>query len=127
RDRETCIVVPRQGKPEELYVSCSYGPLRDGAGAVRGVFCTCTDDTERVLERRRWRTLQRLAGGEPSRSAAQVGERVVAALAENPRDVRFVGLYLLDEAQQAATLVASHGLAEAAPAAPERVALHAPA
>jgi PAS domain S-box-containing protein len=42
----------RGGRPQEAHFSFSYTPVRDGTGAVAGVFCACTEITEQVAAQR---------------------------------------------------------------------------
>ena len=49
------FVLHRHGYPEQMYATFSVSPVRDEAGAVAGVFCVCseTTDKKRVEERLR--------------------------------------------------------------------------
>lgn len=49
------LVMERHGFPEETHFSFFYSPVRDGAGAVSGFFCACTDITSQVMAERRLR------------------------------------------------------------------------
>ena len=42
------LVMNRHGYAEETWFTFSYAPLRDEAGAVAGLFCTCTETTARM-------------------------------------------------------------------------------
>ena len=61
-NEEWLIVMTRNGYPEEVYMTFSYGPILDDAGEVGGIFCACTEETQRVLSRRRLGTLRALGG-----------------------------------------------------------------
>jgi PAS domain-containing protein len=50
---DIALVMNRRGYPEETHFSFSYTPVRDESGAVAGLFCACTETTERVLSQRR--------------------------------------------------------------------------
>ena len=43
----------RRGTPEEAYFTVSYGPVRDDAGTISGIFVTVIEVTDRVLAERR--------------------------------------------------------------------------
>ena len=91
------LVMARYGYTEETYFTFSYSPAMDDEGNVGGVFCACTEDTKRVLGERRLRTLRGLA--EQATHAKSVEEACVIAAAtmrENPYDLPFAMLYLLD-------------------------------
>jgi PAS domain S-box-containing protein len=100
------LVMERYGYTEETYFSWSYSPVMDEDGRVRGVFCVCTEDTKRVLGERRLRTLRALA--EQSTQTKNVEDACAAAIAtmaENPCDLPFAMLYLLDTDGASARLV----------------------
>ncbi len=44
--------VLRDGYPEQVYLTFSYAPLHDASG-VAGVYCTCIDTTDRVMDEAR--------------------------------------------------------------------------
>ena len=46
------LYVNRFGYVEETYFTFSYSPVFDETGAVKGVFCACTETTEKVLTAR---------------------------------------------------------------------------
>ena len=43
------LVMERNGYPEDTWYSFSYSPVRDESGAVAGMFCACTETTEKYL------------------------------------------------------------------------------
>lgn len=43
----------REGVTEEAYFTFSYGPLRDGDGAIQGIHCTCFETTGKVFAQRK--------------------------------------------------------------------------
>jgi signal transduction histidine kinase len=54
-------MVDRRGYPEETHFAFSYTPVRDRSLEVAGMFCACTETTERVLTERRLRFLFELS------------------------------------------------------------------
>ncbi len=121
---ELPLVLERNGFPEETYFTFSYSPLPDDDGGVGGVLTVATEDTRRVLDRRRLRTLRSLAE-RATRARTAVGACEVAAetLAENPHDLPFALLYLLDGDGRRARLSGLTGLDRDSPACPADVAL----
>ena len=118
------IVMTRNGYPEEVYMTFSYSPVRDDDGGIAGLFCACTEETQRVLGERRLRALRDLAGA--TADAKTVEDACAAACASldaDPHDVPFALLYLLDAEGRTATLAGSAGLDREAPAAPSRIDL----
>ncbi len=45
---EVALTLERQGRPEEAHFAFSYTPVRDEAGVVQGLFCSCTETTAKV-------------------------------------------------------------------------------
>jgi signal transduction histidine kinase len=91
------LVMERNGYPEETYFIFSYSPVLNEAGEVNGVFCACTETTERALSERRMRALRALAARTAeSADAEQVCRAAADALRDFPQDVPFALIYLLD-------------------------------
>jgi PAS domain S-box-containing protein len=110
---------------EEVYVRFTFGPIlaRDGR-TVDGIFCPCTEATEQVVGARRLETLRKL-GAKPAeaRSIEAAGACAAEVLGENPHDIPFVALYLVDETGAKARLSASAGLDEGIHPLPASVSL----
>jgi hypothetical protein len=64
-DHALLLFLERSGYPEETYHTFSYSPLRDDGGAVVGMLCVVSEDTDRVIGERRMATLRDL-GSDPS-------------------------------------------------------------
>src|SRR5690242_1784658 len=56
-NEEILLLMERYGYTEETYFTFSYSPVPDDSGGIGGVFCACTEDTERVLSKRRLQIL----------------------------------------------------------------------
>jgi PAS domain S-box-containing protein len=95
---ERLLVMERNGYTEEAYFTFSYSPIPDDGGGVGGVFCACSEDTQRVVSQRRQRTLRELAE-KTARSRTAGGACAAAAdvLAGNRHDVPFALIYLLED------------------------------
>ncbi len=81
------LMINRHGYVEESYFTFSYSPVFDDAGAVSGVFCACTETTEKVLaakrikeSEQRFRTMVMQA---PVAIAVFRGQNFVTELANN--------------------------------------------
>jgi signal transduction histidine kinase len=82
---------------EEVYVTFSFSPVLGDDERVEGMFCACTETTGKIIGNRRLETLRKLG------IRAAEGVSVDAActhcaevLAENPHDVPFAAIYILD-------------------------------
>ena len=119
------FILERYGFPEETFFDVSYDPVRDESGRVGGLFCIVSETTARVMSERRLRTLRELS----MLSTAEAGSvedacRVAASvLAQNPHDLPFALLYLLDPVSRTARLAGVSGLEEGMPAAPINIDL----
>jgi PAS domain S-box-containing protein len=96
---------------EEKYYSFSYSPIRDESGNVGGLFCPSTDVTPKVLNARRLHTLSKLAAKSlAEKSTKNACVSVAATLAENPEDIPFALLYLIEADGKLARLEQSVGI-----------------
>src|ERR1700742_5273690 len=106
------LIMERNGYPEETYYTFSYTPIPDDSGAVGGVFCANTEDTQRVIGQRQLALLRELAARTVNaKTWQQACELSIEALATNPRDLPFAVLYILDPAGQSCRRVSSFGVA----------------
>jgi PAS domain S-box-containing protein len=118
-NEERLLVMERNGYPEEAYFTFSYSPVPTDDGGVGGIFCALTEDTERVLGQRRLRTLRELAARTTgARTVEQACQAAIELVAQNPHDLPFTLIYLLDSEGQVAQLAGTTGLAEDSPACP---------
>ena len=126
-DEGLMLFLERSGYPEETYHTFSYSPLRDDAGAIAGMLCVVSEETERVIGERRLATLGLLASElAAAQSEATLAESIRRGIGGNGRDLPFTLVYLFDEGHAAARLLASTGIAPGAPAAPEHLDLADP-
>ena len=99
------LLLDRNGFLEECYFTFSYSPIRDESGSVGGVFCAVTETTRRVLGERRLQTLRALAEqATQAKSAEEACALAARTLEENPYDLPFALLFLLDEGARQARL-----------------------
>ncbi|MFE1928158.1 SpoIIE family protein phosphatase [Streptomyces asoensis] len=111
------LFLERSGYREETYHTFSYSPLRDDAGAVVGMLCVVSEDTERVIGARRMATLRDL-GSDPSviRTETETLAFLGRQLEHNLADLPFTLTYLLDD--DGAHLACTTGMPAGHPAAP---------
>ena len=88
------LTMQRHGYVEETWFTFSYSPALDENGAVAGVFCACTETTEKVLAVRRntaeRHRLEQLFGSSPAFMALLTGPDHVFELA-NKAYMQLVG------------------------------------
>jgi PAS domain S-box-containing protein len=96
-DKALLLLLERNGYLEETYHTFSYSPLMGDRGAVEGLMCVVTEETERVISERRLETLRVLATAFlAARTREDVLEAVRAALGTNSRDFPFSVVRLFD-------------------------------
>jgi signal transduction histidine kinase/FixJ family two-component response regulator len=96
---------------EETFYSFSYSPIRDESGKVSGLFCPSTEVTPKMLNARRLRTLSELASESLlERSTERACASAAAILAQNPDDIPFALLYLIDAEGRTAHLMQTVGI-----------------
>ncbi len=118
-NEEFLEIMERNGYREETYFTFSYSPIGNDNGRVEGVFCACTEDTRRVLDDRRLRTVRELGAETANAKTVEEACQICATvLANNPRDIPFALIYLLDGDHQNAQLVSTTNLAIATPVSP---------
>jgi signal transduction histidine kinase/DNA-binding response OmpR family regulator len=118
------LIMERNGYPEETYYTFSYTPIPDDEGAVGGIFCANTEDTQRVIGERQLALLRELAARAVNAKTWQEACRLtVEALGTNPRDLPFAALYILDPDGRSCTRISSVGLTPNHPAFPAVLSL----
>lgn len=113
----------RYGFAEETFFDISYDPIRDETGKVGGLFCIVSDMTARVISERQLKTLRdlSLAAAAETKSVEEACRAVKDIISQNPHDIPFATLYLLDSNGRRAQLVETSGLAPGTSAAPSSV------
>ncbi|GIE86012.1 SpoIIE family protein phosphatase [Actinoplanes regularis] len=117
-DEDLLLFLERSGYPEESYHTFSYSPLRDDDGALVGMLCVVSEETDRVIAERRMATLRDL-GSDPSVVRTEDEALAFAALQleGNRRDLPFTVTYIFDENGRARRR-SSTGLPPGHPVAP---------
>ncbi len=108
---DVLLPLDRNGYLEECYFTLSYSPIRDESGGIGGLLAIVAETTERVRGVRRLRTLRDLASIAPrAHTAEEACENAARTLSENPTDVPFALLFLLDAEGETARLVGRTGI-----------------
>jgi PAS domain S-box-containing protein len=104
-DKALMLLLERNGYPEETYHTFSYSPLHGDSGAVEGLMCVVTEETERVISERRLELLRTLAAALLTcGSREDILAAVRGALASAPLDIPFSLLHLIDGPAEASPL-----------------------
>lgn len=99
-NKSLLLLLERSGYPEETYHSFSYSPLYGPQGAVDGLMCVVSEDTESVIADRRIDMLRQLSMALVSAADGEaIIEAVCSVLNSNRRDFPFTLLYLPDVAK----------------------------
>ncbi len=118
---DVLIPLDRNGYLEECFFTLSYSPIRDESGGVGGMLAIVAETTERVQGERRLRTLRDLASVAPrAHSTEEACGNAAHALSQNPTDVPFALLFLLDDDGKSARLQCNTGLDGETANSPER-------
>jgi signal transduction histidine kinase len=95
------LVLQRFGYVEEAYFTWSFSAICSDSGNVDGVFTAVFETTGRVLSERRLVTLRELgANATAATGIEEACDRFIETLKQNPSDVPFALIYLLDEKQK---------------------------
>ncbi len=125
-DEALQLIMERYGYPEETYYTFSYSPVPADEGGVGGIICANTDDTQRIIGERQVKLLRTLAAETADARTIEDACRLSAnSLSQNPYDLPFAMLYLLDQEQRQVSLACSAGISKGHPALPETMALDA--
>ena len=127
RQRDQLLPMQRRGFTEECYFDYTFSPVRGEGGGVEGVFNAVVETTLRVVGERRLRTLRTLTAWEAGvvRSAEDACRTAASTLSENPHDLPFMLLYLLDDDGRRASLAGRAGLGPDSPVSPACIHLDA--
>jgi len=118
------LSIDRDGAAEEAHYRVSGIPIAGDHGETAGVLASFADVTPAVFAARELALLRRLAErGRSARSLAQVCESAARALASDPYDFPFAGLYVSEEAGGHLELIAAAGVVPGGPLMPRLLAL----
>ncbi len=96
-DEALLLLLQRNGYLEETYHTFSYSPLRGEHGAIEGLMCVVSEETERVISERRLELLRTLSAALlVCRTREDILRGVAEALASDAHDFPFSLLHLFD-------------------------------
>lgn len=126
-DEALLFILDRKGYHEEAYVSFCYSPVQGDDGTVKGLFCACSDNTERIVNERAVQTLRDLGALVFDDKSLHVIYRNAAdALGKNNKDFPFAIVYEIDNDSKKAAAAASAGTNNKQYLLPAAIDLQAP-
>jgi PAS domain S-box-containing protein len=94
-DKSVLLFLERSGYPEETYHTFSYSPIPDDSGAIGGMLCVVTEDTERVIGERRLAMLRELGADLAAiNTEDQLFSTIRRHLDAHAKDLPFALIYL---------------------------------
>lgn len=98
-DESLLLIMERNGYSEETYYTFSYSPVPDDDGAIGGIFCANTEDTQRIIGERQLKLLKDLGNRNfiHSQSLDEVYQACIHCLMQNTHDLPFSMIYILDD------------------------------
>jgi PAS domain S-box-containing protein len=122
-DESLLLLLERQGYVEETYHRFFYSPIPNDSGAIAGMLCVVTDDTERLIVARRLELLRKLGADlAPIDTEEQLFTLLRARLAESANDIPFALVYNFTDDRKKADLACAHGAEPGDAIAPESIA-----
>src|SRR5258706_8888701 len=110
-DESSLLILERSGFPEETYHTFSYSPIPDDSGNIGGMLCVVTEETARVIGKRRLAVLRELGVDLTGiHSEQRVMEAIPRRFSAYEKDLPFSLMYLLDADGRQARLSCSHGI-----------------
>jgi PAS domain S-box-containing protein len=96
-DQDLLLLLERGGYREETYHTFSYSPVWGDGGAIDGLICIVSEDTQKVINERRLATLAQTARSLlPARTRSDVAAALEEVFATNQADFPFAQLHFLD-------------------------------
>jgi PAS domain S-box-containing protein len=109
-DDALLLIMNRYGYDEETYFKFSYNPIPGDNGGTAGLFCVCTEETERIINERYLKTLQELDTLAQQESELAIYEQAARSLESNNKDFPFGIIYKINETEKIARPVAFIGI-----------------
>jgi PAS domain S-box-containing protein len=125
-DEALLLVMNRYGYEEETYFKFSYNPIPGDAGGTEGLFCACTEETERIINERSLQTLRQLGAVTQTKTLDELFVSSAKTIAANDRDFPCAVIYSVDEASETARAAAIAGIDASHPQLPLLVDLANP-
>src|SRR6185437_14176082 len=110
-DENLLLFVERSGFPEETYHTFSYSPVSGDDGAIAGMLCVVTEETERRIGERRLALLSELGAALAASNAQdEICAAIERCLGARQEDLPLTLTYLFDADADLARLVCATGI-----------------
>ncbi|HEV8270002.1 MAG TPA: PAS domain S-box protein, partial [Chitinophagaceae bacterium] len=109
-DDALLLIMNRYGYDEETYFKFSYNPIPGDNGGTAGLFCVCTEETDRIINERYLKTLQELDTLAQKESELAIYEQAARSIESNNKDFPFGIIYKINETEKIARPVAFIGI-----------------
>ena len=126
-DDALLLIMNRHGYDEETYFKFSYNPIPGDNGGTAGLFCVCTEETERIINERSLKTLQELDTLARKESEQAIYEQAAKSIEKNNKDFPFGIIYKIDDTEKNALPVAFIGVTNEPSVLPTHIDLTHPA
>ena len=125
-DDALLLVMNRYGYDEETYFKFSYNPIPGDNGGTAGLFCVCTEETERIINERYLKTLQELDTLAQKESELAIYEQAARSIESNNKDFPFGIIYKISETEKIASPAAFIGFNNKQSVLPSHIDLRHP-
>lgn len=126
-DDALLLLMNRHGYDEETYFKFSYNPIPGDHGGTAGLFCVCTEETERIINDRSLKTLQELDVIAKKKSELEIYEQAAKTIEANNKDFPFGIFYKIHEDEKTASPIAYAGVNEKQTVFPSIIDINKPA
>ena len=109
-DDALLLIMNRYGYDEETYFKFSYNPVPGDNGGTAGLFCACTEETDRIINDRSLKTLQELETIAQKESEQAIYEQAARSIETNNKDFPFGIFYKINEPEKIARPIAFIGI-----------------
>jgi PAS domain S-box-containing protein len=125
-DDALLLIMNRYGYDEETYFKFSYNPIPGDNGGTAGLFCVCTEETERIINERYLKTLQELDTLAQKECELAIYEQAARSIQSNNKDFPFGIIYKISETEKIARPVAFIGINREQSVFPSHIDLKVP-
>ena len=125
-DDALLLIMNRYGYDEETYFKFSYNPIPGDSGGTAGLFCVCTEETDRIINERYLKTLQELDTLAQKESELAIYEQAARSIESNNKDFPFGIIYKITETEKIARPAAFIGFNNEGSVLPSQIDLKGP-